>query len=276
LTGAGRLVRVATDGTTQPVTGPVADTRFAARSIAIDPSNTSAALVAKDGTSVRWGALAADAKEQAGQTFSQAGTNLLQPSWDPFGLLWLVDMKDGRASLSVANGRSTEDGQPIPSPVQASGLEGLVVRAFAVSRDGMRLAAVIGRGAESRLVVGMIERPSDTKKQTPVSVVNLSPIANSHFPLTNIRSLTWTNATTVAVLAADSSSDAQPYLLSIDGSRVAAMTGALGATPVSVAAGPGSRAQLAVGTGSGIYVRATDRSWTSRGDEELNAPAYPS
>jgi hypothetical protein len=276
LTGASRLVRVATDGTTQPVTGPVADTRFAARSIAIDPSNTSAALVAKDGTSVRWGALAADAKEQAGQTFSQEGTNLLQPSWDPFGLLWLVDMKDGRASLSVANGRSTADGQPIPSPVQASGLEGLVVRAFAVSRDGMRLAAVIGRGTESRLVVGMIERPSDTKKQTPVSVVNLSPIANSHFPLTNIRSLTWTNATTVAVLAADSSSDAQPYLLSIDGSRVAPMTGSLGATPVSVAAGPGSRAQLALGTRSGIYVRATDRSWTSRGEEELNAPAYPS
>ncbi len=184
LSGEGHLVRVsATDGASEPVLGPVAQQEKAARSVAIDPSNTSGALVARDGASVVWGPLAPGSKDQEAGTFHRVGTNLLKPSWDPFGLLWLVDVVDGRASLSVANGRSIANGQPIPFRVSASGIEGLDVRAFAVSRDGMRLAAVIGRGAESRLVVGMISRPSSVDKQTPVSVVGLRSIQNSEIYL---------------------------------------------------------------------------------------------
>jgi len=268
LSGQGRMVRIAADGTTQAVSGPVTQPDIAARSIAIDPSNTSAALVAKDGTTVVWGALATGSTDSPQRRFRQHGVNLLRPSWDPFGLLWLVDMKGGLARLTVNNG-------DVSTPVPASSIEGLDVRSFAVSRDGMRLAAVIGRGTQSRLVMGMIERPTAQRKQTPVSVVGVRTIANVDYPLTNIRSLTWMNATTVAVLAADSSSESQPYQVSIDGSRIAPIPGTATALPVTIAAGPSSGAPLALGTTDGVNVRSPEQSWAPIGPRDLTAPAYP-
>ncbi len=271
--GKGRLVTVTPDGIAHLIQGPVAEPiagqTIKARSAAVNPSDSSAALVSTDGRRVVWGPLAAGVSDNPDLTFHRDGNNLLQPSWDPFGLLWLVDKVDGRASLSVTNGTKP------PTPVPAIGIEGLDVTAFAVSRDGLRLAAVIGRGPESRLAVGMIKRPSSARHLTDLRVVKLVTIVNSDFPLTDIRGLTWVNATTVAVLAKDSGSDAQPFQVSIDGSRVSALPGILPLPPVSIAAGPSSGASLVIGTRAGLYVR-TSNQWGQLGPNDLTAPAYPS
>ena len=170
LDARGRLVTVPPDGSSQLVTGPVAEPIggqvIEAGSLAVNPSNSSAAMVSKDGRTVVWGPIAAGASDNPDLTFREEGNNLRRPSWDPFGLLWLVDMVDGQAALSVTNGTPSR-------PVPATGIEGLNVSAFAVSRDGMRLAAVLGRGPESRLVVGMIKRSSRAKQSTHLRVVGL-------------------------------------------------------------------------------------------------------
>ncbi len=270
LSPRGRLLRLSADGTRQPVTGPIASREVRARSVAINPFNTCAALVNQEGTAIVWGAITLGSSDTPCGTFRHQGTDLLRPSWDASGLLWLVDMRGGLATLSVAKGSTS-------SRVSAAGIEGLDVRAFAVSRDGMRLAAVIGRGDESRLVVGMIRRASNPRQLTPVSIRGVRPIVNSDFPLSNIRGLTWVSATTVAVLAQDSSSQSQPYQVSIDGSRVAPTSGFLAPVPISIAAAPSSGAPLVIGARDGLYVRTQDDQWTPLGSTVgLTDPAYPS
>lgn len=270
LSDKGRLVRIAADGSAQDATGPISKTLFAARSVAVDPSDTFAALVSSDGGRVRWAAIVTNPLDPGAKVHHYRGADLLRPSWDPVGLLWLVDMVDGRATLSVANGDTVV-------PVDAPNIEGLHVRAFAVSRDGMRLAAVLNRGSQSRLVVGFIKRPLLARRQTPVTVVGAQPIGNSTVSLTNIRGLTWVNSTTIAVLAQDSSSgEPQPYQVSVDGSRVSRIVGILRDPPTSLAAGPGSGAPLVIGTSKGLYRRTADEQWAQLAPTGIFSPAYPS
>jgi hypothetical protein len=125
--------------------------------------------------------------------------------------------------------------------VDAPGIAGHNVRAFAVSRDGMRFAAVLGHGDQSQLVIAMIKRSVDPKRLTPVSLVGIRDITNSDFPLSNIRGLAWVNPTTIVVLAQDSSSEAQPYEVAVDGSHVQPTSGFLPIGPVSVASDADSR-----------------------------------
>jgi hypothetical protein len=269
LSGNGRLYSVPTNGEPVRVTGPIKSPGIVARSVAINPSGEFAALVSGDGTTVVAGGLTFAQSDSPARIWFSGGSNLLRPSWDAFGLLWLVDRQRAGAVIRVATSTGSK-------AIEAPGLAGQDIRAFALSRDGMRFIAVIGRGNQSRLVVAMIKR--DARQRTKVSLVGLTFLVNSEFPLSDITGLTWADPTNVVVLAQDQSSEAEPYVVSIDGSRVVPMAPLL-PTPVSVAAGDGSGSPTVIGTAAGqLYYRKTDAQWSPLlfpSTMHLFRPVYP-
>jgi Lipoprotein LpqB beta-propeller domain len=267
LSDKGHLFTVSS-GRADPVTGPIGATEIKARSMAINASATFAALVNEDGMTVVAGGLTQAQSDSPAKIWFRSGSDLLRPSWDASGLLWLVDLRGRQAVLEVAT-------KSVSRVVDAPGIAGEDVRAFALSRDGMRFAAVLGEGNQSHLVVAMIKR--NAKHLTDVSLVGRRFVVNSDFPLSNINGLAWVNPTTVVVLAQDRSSEAQPYEVSVDGSHVEPTTGFLPIRPVSVASGAGSGAPSVIGSSDGVlYVRTADEQWARlTATQKLSGPAYP-
>jgi Lipoprotein LpqB beta-propeller domain/Sporulation and spore germination len=264
----GRLFSVPATSPAVPVTGPISTAVIDARSVAVDPSGDFAALVSGDGTKVVAGGLTPAQSDSPAKTWFRGGSNLLRPSWDGSGLLWLVDGNNRHATLRVATSTQSK-------VVDAPRLAGTDIRAFALSRDGVRFAAVIGRGKNSQLVVAMIKR--DPRSQTEVSLVGLTRIVNSDFPLSDINGLAWVDATNVVVLARDQSSESQPYVVSVDGSRIEPLAGLLPASLVSIAVGAGSETSTILGDDQGaLYYQKTQAQWAKvTSTLRLSAPVYP-
>lgn len=263
----GLLYTISDEGAVR-VTGPVGSAVGEARSVAVDSSGEHAALVSSSGTSVFEGSLTETQSDTPPKLWLKGATNLLPPSWDAAGLLWTVDLTKAGAVLRVTTGSGSKI-------IEAPGFSGQQITAFAVSGDGMRLAAVLGSGERSRLIVAMIKR--DPRSLTNVSLVDPLFIENSDFPLSNLAGIAWVNSTTVAVLAHDQSSVAQPYLVAVDGSRVVPVPGFLPKAPVSIASGPGARKPMVVGAADGsIYIRTTEQQWSPLAPKTpLFSPAYP-
>ncbi len=254
LSDKGRLYAVPTNAPATQVTGPISAADIAARSVAVNGSGEFAALVSGDGTKVVVGGLTPAQSDSPVATWFRGGSNLLRPSWDASGLLWLADVRGPSATLLRVATKSQS------RLVHAPDLDGLDIRAFALSRDGVRFAAVVGTGENSQLAVAMIKRDTNPKNSTHVSLEALRYVVNSDFHLSHINGLAWVNATTVVVLARDQSSELQPYEVSIDGSHVQPTPGSLPTHPVSVAAGTG--ASVVIGSADGaLYYHNSDQQW---------------
>jgi hypothetical protein len=268
LSDKGRLYSVSTNARPVPVTGPISSADIAARSVAVNPSGEFAALVSGDGSKVVAGGLTPAQSDSPATTWFNGGSDLLRPSWDASGLLWIVDRQHQGAVIRVTTSTQSK-------PVDAPGLAGQDIRAFALSRDGVRFAAVIGRGKNSQLVVAMIKR--DARNPTDVTLVGLRFVVNSDYPLASINGLAWADATNVVVLAQDQSSEAEPYVVAVDGSRVVPMAPLLPVSPVSVAVGEGSDSPSVIGDARGsLYYRKTDAQWSPLNlTLRLFAPTYP-
>jgi hypothetical protein len=264
----GRLFSVPPSSPAVAVTGPISTADIDARSVAVDPSGDFAALVSGDGTRVVVGGVTPAQSDSPTKTWFKGGSNLLRPSWDASGLLWLVDGNNRHAIVRVATSTQSK-------VVDAPGLTGEDIRAFALSRDGVRFAAVIGRGKHSQLVVAMIKRV--TRSQTEVSLVGLTTIVNADFPLSDINGLAWVDATNVVVLARDQSSESQPYVVAVDGSRIEPLAGLMPASLVSVAVGAGSEASTVLGDDKGaLFYQKTEGQWAKvTSTLRLKAPVYP-
>jgi lipoprotein LpqB-like beta-propeller protein/sporulation and spore germination protein len=251
-----------------PVTGPISTVDIDARSVAVDPSGATAALVSGDGTRVVAGGVTPAQSEFPAKTWYRGGSDLLRPSYDGSGLLWLVEGNHRHAIIRVATSTSTK-------LVQAPSFTGTDIRDFALSPDGVRFAAVIGRGEHSELVVALVKR--DTTSPTDVSLLGRTPIVNSAFPLSDIHGLAWVDDTHVEVLAQDLGNDSQPYSVAVDGSRVEPLGGLpLPPSPVSLAAGVGGVPTI-VGDAQGeLYYQKAEAQWAPVGaGHRLFAPAYP-
>lgn len=267
LSDKGKLYTASSDGS-HLVTGPIGEAPINARSVAVNASGF-AALVNQGGTKVVVGGVTPAQAGSPHKAWITDGTHLRRPSWDAFGLLWVVDAKEHHATIELAR----KTGHTV---VPAPGLTGRNVSAFAVSGDGMRYAAVID-GTKSQLVVGMIER--NANKLTDVSLVGQRPIVNGDFALSNIGGLAWADATTVIVLASNKGSVSQPYEVAIDGSRALPTPGFLPEPPVSVTSGRGVGAPTVIGSAGGsVYVRTPDQNWAlldQKDKTKLFAPVYP-
>lgn len=257
------LVTVSEDASS-PVAGPIGGAAKSADFAAVDPSDSLAAIV-RDGR-VLVGGTAADADAPA--VWFRRGTSLLRPSWDVHDVLWVVDSTPTGAVLYAM----TADGvQRIAAP----GIAGRKVKAFAVSRDGVRLAAIVGRGSARHLVVAVIDRRA--AHPTRVNLSAARRVVSPGFAVTRLSDLAWASPTTVLLLASEEGASLQPFEVSIDGSNATALGGFLPIRPVSVAAGPNVDAPVVVGGSSGeVYVQTPELQWVPfGGSTRLRAPVYP-
>lgn len=155
----GRVVSGTVDGL-RPVDGPLGREphRFAAISVA--PAGDRIATVAPGGSQVRVSPLRGAPGAPDAETIVAEGTELVRPSWDASGRLWLLDRDPRGARLLVS-----DDGGPAEE-IEVAGVSGADVRRILVSRDGtLMIALVVGRNGDqlvaARIVLdgfGRVER----------------------------------------------------------------------------------------------------------------------
>jgi hypothetical protein len=262
----GGLVTVS-DGDVSPVVGPIRQVS-GGETAAVQTSGQLAAIVRAGGRSVAVGPV--PSVEDGGvATWFAGGTRLLRPSWDAQQVLWLVDRTDDGPKIFAVD---ADGAQPVPAP----GLAGKNIVAFAVSRDGVRLAAIVeGRDGSRVLLVSTIDRDA----QDPTKAVIRDPrvVSNAGVNLIGLSDLAWVSPISLAVLAHEPGGDQQPYEVAIDGSDIEAAGGFLPVEPRSIAAGPNADAPIAVGTSDGqLYVQTPDHQWLLVDVAgSLRAPVYP-
>lgn len=271
------LVSVSPDGVAA-VAGPIGDWKVRARSAAVNQSGTLGALVSYDGTRVVVGDVLDVAADSGALTrwFPRPGdaiedNSVLKPSWDVHDVLWLVARTGSGAQLHIAaQGKS----HVLRRTVNAPGITGEDVRAFALSRDGMRAAVIIGTGANAKLVVASVRRSATSRMD--VSLTNVRGISDANFPLKNLTAVAWLAPTSLIVLAQENQTDPQPYQVAIDGSRVQPTTGFIPVRPKYLAAGASDDTPQVVGSARGsLYGRDVQQQWTKLGSgQSLFAPTY--
>jgi hypothetical protein len=251
---AGRLGRIVA-GRFTPVPGPAGSGRPALRQPAVSLDGAQAAGVVDGGRALVTGLLAGN--ETLGERLR--GSALSTPSWDAGGNVWVVDVPVGRVWM-VPDG--TKDPVAVKVPKVAAGR----VTGIRVGRDGARVAVVAGTGAQARLYVGSIVRGRAGSPTAAIEhLVEILPEVRS------VRSVAWADATTLAVLGAQSGGQMSPFLTDTDGYDVAPVEPETGI--VSVTAAPQLRPLLAGTAGGRIAQYTSGRGWVDLGPGA--DPAYP-
>jgi hypothetical protein len=250
----GRLGRIVA-GRFTPVPGPAGIGRPAMQRPAISLDGAQAAGVVDGGRGLVTGRLAES------ETFGERlrGSALSTPSWDATGNLWVVDEPVGRVWM-IPDG--TRDPVAVKVPRIAAGR----VTGIRVGRDGARVAVVAGTGAQARLYVGSVVRG---RAGSPTAAIeHLTEVLPE---LRSVRSVSWADATTLAVLGAQSGGQVTPFLTDTDGYDVAPVEPETGL--VSVAAAPQQRPLLAGTAGGRIAQYTSGRGWVDLGPGA--DPTYP-
>ena len=248
-----------------PVSGPLGRTRLNARSIAVSVfgERSSGQPVNPDESASRdWlAAVSADGREVriygsdgAPRTIYE-GRDVVEPSWDRTGKLWLADRRGGAARIVVV-----DEGDAVVSVV-APDLAGRDVRALKISRDGARVAALVQRGDQTVLMVGRVHRTDGLAirglREIPVEMSSMTDLA-------------WSGFDRVAVIGSDAQSPSSPTLVSVDGSQVDPLTA--GPEPRAIAAAPDQPVLLSSDAGR-LHVEDKNYMWSQLG--EGTSPAYP-
>lgn len=263
LTGQGLVAVSDTDTTT--VSGSILPVSRNARSAAIDPNASLAAVVSADGGTVTIAGLAA---ADSGTIVWYSGEDVIRPSWDIHETLWMVDNRANGAHLYVAD-------DPDAREVYAPGITGRKVHSIAVSRDGVRLAAVVGHRDDRRLMISVIER--DAKNPTRVALRAARRVVTTGVAPARVSSADWVSPTSVATLDDGAGGQLEPLEIEIDGWGVTAFSGFLPTRPVALATGPNVDIPAAISDSRGsVYVQSTDAQWLEiGGSAKIRAPFYP-
>ncbi len=247
---------------------------YTLRDLAVDLAGERAAAVTEDGTTV---VLAPRARGEDGtavvgktEVAYSGGTDLLQPAWDVFGQVWLVDRTADGADVTVIR-----DGEA--TGVDAPGLDGEDVSAFVVSRDGTRLVAVVEGRSADHLVVSRVQRGEGGKVRGLTEAEDL-PLAEGGGD--EIRDLAWRSPGSLAVLTEAAPGSSQVLMALLDGSTAlpgvdtAAETFRGSAT--RLVASPSSGTPLFLGTEKGeLYELGADGQWTEASvHRPLLAPTF--
>lgn len=269
---AGRVVSW-DDGSEHPVSGPLGARALGVRTIAVDLPGDNIAAVTQDGRSVLVGPRYSSADGATGPqdvTTVYQGSDVLRPSYDVYGQLWLADRTaDGAELVVVRKGKARA--------LTASGVTGEDVRALAVSRDGTRLLTVIrtADGDELRISRVRHDRDGAVLGLTPARRVGLGPTA------LRVRALGWRAPGTIALLVPITSDTWQVTMVRLDGSSVSGPAstepGLFRGRALGMATSPVSGAPLYVATDAGpLFTLAATGRWVSSDvDPGLRAPTYP-
>ena len=227
----GRLVAVSEEGVSE-FSGGFGESAQGIGPFDVDLDLTRIAALSADGSRLLVGERAAEAQEPDTSTW-YLGHDLLGPTWDRYGQLWLVD-RDGASSkvLVVDEDGARAIGQGV--------LEDSRIVSYALSPDASRFAAVVitdGAGrdradasaAQPQVVIGRIVRAPRTGA---VSVDRVRPLVTAPGALGRPLDLAWRDANQLVVLASTDGGTPEPYTVRIDGSQV---SGGLltGATPLN-------------------------------------------
>ena len=201
----GRLVSGPASDLTR-VDGPFAATEYGISSVGVNLTASRVAAVSGDGTAILL-APRTGPDENVRQIVGGA-TNLLPPAWDFSDRLWFVDRARGQARVSYV-----EDEKPVS--LNVPGVSGRKVTHFLVSRDGSRLAAVVHRNGDDRI---MVSRILHNDKGAVLKATRAERIAWEGGRRLDIRDIAWRSPTTLAVLHALTDDLAQVRTISVDGS----------------------------------------------------------
>ncbi|WP_300406330.1 LpqB family beta-propeller domain-containing protein [Nocardioides sp.] len=175
----------------RPVPGPFGGADRDVRAAAVNLDATRAAVVTTDGTTVLEATSDEGAQRSAEVTevFSR-GVDLLPPHWDFANRLWLVDRTtEGAVVRVVERGRVRRIAVPAVS--------GMTVKAFLVSRDGTRIAAVVRGKQGDQLRIGRIAVNDRGEPNAVRATVPL--VTDPGIPL-RITDIAWNSPTSIALL----------------------------------------------------------------------------
>ncbi|MGH3372861.1 MAG: LpqB family beta-propeller domain-containing protein, partial [Nocardioidaceae bacterium] len=185
---------------------------YALRDIAVDLAGERVAAVSEDGTTVVLAPRGERADEvpaaQETEVLTDRGTDLLQPAWDVFGDLWLVDRTPDGARLSVRHDDSW-------ARLDAPGLTGVDVSAFTVSRDGTRLVAVEERPSGDRLLMARVVRDAEGEVR---ALTRAEELPFDQGAIDEIRDVAWSAPGSLAVLTSPTPATTSVLPVLVDGS----------------------------------------------------------
>lgn len=180
----GRMVRVEA-GEAVPVTGPLGSAADV-RELAVDPSGGTVAAVSADGTRLLVGPVEQDDERVLTAPIS-GGSDLVSPTWDALGRVWVAEGADGARLWVHADGRTQR--------VQVPGVTGAEVQHLTVSRDGTRLVAALDRPGGDVVVASRLAWTATGVRASPARVVE----SGDGRPLV-IRDVAWRSTTELVVL----------------------------------------------------------------------------
>jgi hypothetical protein len=211
----GRVVSIG-GGRERRVSGPFGVLRAGLRSIAVDLLAQRVAGVSADGHEV----LEADRDGVPGRAATlddvhtlYRGGDLLRPSYDLYGHLWLVDRTAAGARLSVV--RSGRD-RPVTTPRSTEA----DVLGFVLSRDGTRLVALVRRNGYRHLVIARVRRDPQGQVEG-LTLARTLPVAGVSGPLGDVA---WRTPASLAVLVRPSATTSEVVVVTVDGSLTAPLS----------------------------------------------------
>jgi hypothetical protein len=250
----GRMVKVSAN-TVAPVSGVFGKQGLDASSLAVDSTALQAAVVSSDRHTVRVAPLlpSSDQNPVASTVWYTGGRNLIRPAWDESGRLWLIDDAPSGARLIVVGPDLVAHHYVVP---RVTGHDG---RALRVSRDGTRLAVVVGTGAGSSVVVARIVRQPNG---SVIRVDRTYTLQNPYQRLTHVVDVGWVAPAALSVLAGSEARGLLPYIVSIDGSEIVPSTGLPNIGARVITSSPNPEVPLVVGSASGaLWLRRSDLRW---------------
>lgn len=194
------------NGDSTPVGGPLGEQGFAVRSVARSVSRNQFAAVATNGRRVFVAPGSGSTDASRVRTVIDGGADLLAPSYDRYGALWVVDATSAGAVVHRVTGS-------VDRVIRIPGISGRRISSFTVTRDGARFIA--GLADSGTVLVSDLVRDErgQVGQVTPAQPVLVEGAARG--PVIDVAQAT---ATSVSVLMRSSSDAFEVAVIEFDGS----------------------------------------------------------
>ncbi len=189
------------------VAGPFGARSLGLRTLAVDLPAEHVAGVSDDGHRVLVAPTGGTSAAAGAVTTVYQGYDVLRPSYDLDGRLWIADRTPSGARLTVVHKGDTE-------VLDAPGISGQDVRAILLSRDGTRLVAVLHTHAGDQLWMCRVRRTAQgtVRGLAAARQVGLGPTA------VRVQGLGWRTPGTIALLTPSAPGTWQVVVVRMDGS----------------------------------------------------------